>query len=114
MDEVEVVPIGTRPRPVSRGSQFLNYVFWLLYSLLIIRLLLVLIDARTRSGFVKLIVLVTDPFYAPFRGIVSSPDLGDTGMVLAVPILIALIVYAVLHLALHKLLQVVAYRQTSV
>lgn len=113
MNEDEVVPIGSRPRPVSRGSQFLNYVFWLLYSLLGIRLLLALMDARA-TGFVKFIAAVTDPFYAPFRGIVASPDVSGTGMVLAVPILVALVVYAILHLAIHKLLQVMAYRQTVV
>jgi uncharacterized protein YggT (Ycf19 family) len=113
MIEDDVVPIGSRPRPVSRGSQFLNYAFWLLYSLLSIRLLLALMDARA-TGFVKFIATITDPFYAPFRGIVSSPDVSGTGMVLVVPILVALVIYAFLHLAIHKLMQVMAYRQTVV
>jgi uncharacterized protein YggT (Ycf19 family) len=114
MDERDVEPIGSRPRPVSRGSQFVDYFFWLLYSLLAIRLLLVLMDARARTGFVQFIATITSPFYAPFEGIVASPEVGETGMVLAVPILVALVVYALLHLAIHKLLQVLAYRQTVV
>lgn len=113
MNEDEVVPIGTRPRPVSRGSQFLNYGFWLLYSLLSIRLLLALMDARG-TPFVRFIAAITDPFYAPFRGIVDSPDVTGTGMVLVVPILVALVVYLFLHLAIHKLMQIMAYRQTVV
>lgn len=114
MDEEVVVPIPGRPRPVSRGSQFIDYLFWLLYTLLFIRLLLVFVDARTWTGFVRFITAVTDPFYAPFRGIVGSPALADGGPTIAIPILIALVVYALLHLAIHKLLQVIAYRQTVV
>lgn len=114
MDEAHAVPIGSRPRPVSRGSQFIDYLFWLLYSLLIVRLLLVFVDARTWTGFVRFIQTVTDPFYAPFKGIVASPEIGPSGMVLAVPILVALVAYALLHLAIHKLLQMLAYRQTVV
>ncbi len=114
MNTDDVEPIGSRPRPVSRGSQFVDYFFWLLYSLLIVRLLLVLMDARTTTGFVRFIAAITNPFYAPFKGIVASTEVGTTGMVLAVPILVALVVYALLHLAIHKLLQVLAYRQTVV
>lgn len=114
MNDPDTVPIGSRPRPVSRGSQVLNYLFWLLYSLLIIRLLLIFVDARSWTGFVRFITVVTDPFYAPFKSIVASPQLGDTGMVLAVPILVALVAYSLLHLALRKLLHLFAYRQTVV
>jgi uncharacterized protein YggT (Ycf19 family) len=114
MNEPAVVPIGSRPRPVSRGAQIINYVFWVLYSLLLIRLLLVFVDARTWTGFVRFINIITDPFYAPFRGIVPSPELGETGLVLAVPILVAMLAYGLLHLAILKLLQMVAYRQTAV
>jgi uncharacterized protein YggT (Ycf19 family) len=113
MPDNDVVPIGSRPRPVSRGSQVVNYLFWLLYALLGLRLLLILMDARA-TGFVRLITVITDPFYAPFRGMVASPEVGAGGMVLAVPLLIALVVYALLQLAVHKLLEVLAYRQTVV
>ncbi len=114
MDEEHVVAIPGRPRPTSRGSQFLDYFFWLLYTLLFVRLLLVFVDARTWTGFVRFITAVTDPFYAPFRGIVGSPAVDGSNNVVAVPIMIAIVVYALLHLAIHKLLQVIAYRQTVV
>lgn len=114
MDEAHVVPIGSRPRKASRGSQFIDYLFWLLYSLFFIRLVLVFVDARTWTGFVRFIHTVTDPFYAPFKGIVASQEIEGTGMVLAVPILVALVAYGLLHLAIHKLLQVFAYRRTVV
>ncbi|MEP6591424.1 MAG: hypothetical protein ABJC19_09600 [Gemmatimonadota bacterium] len=114
MDDEIVVPIPGRPRPTSRTSQFINYAFWLLYSLLFIRLLLVFVDASTWTGFVRFINTVTDPFYAPFKGIVASQAIEGTNNVVAVPILIAIVVYALLQLAIHKLLRMFAYRQIEV
>ena len=114
MDDEIVVPIPGRPRPTSRTSQFINYAFWLLYSLLFIRLLLVFVEARSWTGVVRFINTVTDPFYAPFKGIVASQAVEGTNNVVAVPILIAIVVYALLHLAIHKLLRVIAYRQIEV
>ena len=35
--------------------------------------MLALIAARSGTGFVRFIATITDPFYAPFRGIVESP-----------------------------------------
>lgn len=114
MDDEVVVPIPGRPRPAARGYQLIDYIFWLIYTLLFIRLLLVFIDARSYVGFVRFITAVTNPFYAPFRGIVASPSVDGTGNVIAVPILIAIVVYALLHLAIHKLLVMIAYRRTQV
>lgn len=111
--ERTVVPIPGRPRGLARLSQFIDYAFWLLYTLLVIRLLLVFFDASSWAGFVRFIRVLTDPFYAPFRGIVPSQTV-DGGFTLAMPILIAMVVYGLLHLAIHKLLRVVAYRRTAV
>ena len=38
------------------------------------RFLLALMAARSTAGFVQFIVTVSNPFYAPFRGIVASPS----------------------------------------
>ena len=102
-----------RGRVAARGSQFLDYAFYVVYSLLGIRLVLALIAANSSNGFVKGIRAVTDPFYAPFRGIVSSPS-AEGGHTLVVPILIALVVYALLHAAINGLLRMVAQRKTTI
>lgn len=100
-------------RAVARFSQFLDYAFYVVYSLLGIRLVLALIAANSSSGFVIFIRAVTDPFYAPFRGIVSSPS-NAAGNMLVVPIGIALVVYVMLHLAINGLLRMVGHRKTTV
>jgi len=113
VSERTVVSIPGRPRGLARLCQFIDYAFWLLYTLLFIRLLLVFFDASSWAGFVRGIHVLTDPFYAPFRGIVPSQTV-DGGFTLAIPILIAMVAYGLLHLAIHKLLRLIAYRRTAV
>jgi uncharacterized protein YggT (Ycf19 family) len=109
----EVIAVSDRPRGFGRVSQFIDYLFWLLYSLLFIRLLLVFFHASASTGFVQFIDRITNPFYSPFRGIVASQEI-EGGFTLAIPILVAIVVYALLHLAINKLMRVMAYRRTVV
>ena len=103
----------TRARGVARVSQIVDYIFFVLYALLGLRFLLALLAARSSAGFVQFIVAVTDPFYRPFRGIVASPST-DSGHTLMVPLVIAIVVYALLHLAINGVLRIVAHRKTAV
>lgn len=102
-----------RVRVVARLSQVIDYIFYLIYALLAIRLLLALLAARSSTGFVQLIFTLTDPLYAPFRGIVGSPTAAG-GHTLALPIVIAIIVYALLHLGINGLLRLIAHRKTEI
>src|SRR5436190_11079637 len=102
-----------RARGVARISQIIDYIFFVLYALLGLRFLLALLAARSSAGFVRFIVAVTDPFYRPFRGIVASPTT-DGGHTLMMPLIIAIIVYALLHLAINGLLRIIAHRKTAV
>ena len=98
---------------MARLSQFIDFIFWLLYSLLVIRLLLVFFSANSWASFVRFVDTITNPFYAPFRGIVASQTVAGS-FTLAVPLLVAIVVYALLHLAINKLLRMMAYRRTAV
>lgn len=102
-----------RSRTLARVSQVIDYIFFVIYGLLVIRLILALMAARRSAGFVQFIYSVTDPFYAPFKGIVASPTT-ESGNVLAWPILIAMIVYALLHLGINGLLRLFAHRKTEI
>jgi hypothetical protein len=103
----------TRARGVARVSQVVDYIFFVLYALLGLRFLLALLAARSSAGFVRFIVAVTDPFYRPFRGIVNSPST-DGGHTLLVPLIIAIVVYLLLHLAINGLLRIIAHRKTAI
>ena len=101
-----------RGRVAARISQVVDYIFMLIYALLAIRLLLELFAARESAGFVQFVKSLTDPFYAPFKGIVASPS--ADGFTLALPVVIALVAYMVLHLAINGLLWLFAHRKTAV
>lgn len=102
-----------RARGAARWSQVIDYVFYVVYSLLAVRLVLALIAARPSTGFVRLIRAVTDPLYAPFRGIVPSPT-GEGGSILALPVVIAVAAYLLLHVGINGLLRMVAHRKTEI
>ena len=102
-----------RGRVAARISQVIDYLFFVLYALLAMRFLLALLAAKSSAGFVQFIVTVTNPFYEPFRGIVSSPRT-DGGHTLMMPLVIAFIVYILLHLGINGLLRMFAHRKTAV
>jgi len=100
-------------RAAARGSQYLDFAFYVVYALLTTRLLLALIAAQSDNGFVRLINTVTGPFYAPFRGIVASPS-AEGGFTLVLPIVIALGVYVALHAGINAALRMVGTRKTEI
>jgi hypothetical protein len=102
-----------RGRTIARVSQIVDYIFFLIYGLLTIRLLLELFAARESAGFVKFIKSATGLFYAPFEGIVPSPQAAG-GFTLALPIVVAIVVYMLLHLAINGLLRMFAHRKTAI
>jgi hypothetical protein len=102
-----------RARGVARISQIIDYLFYILYALLALRFLLALLAAKSSAGFVVFIVTVTNPFYGPFRDIVASPRT-DGGHTLMMPLLIAIIVYVLLHLGINGLLRMFAHRKTAI
>jgi YggT family protein len=91
---------------VQRVTLGVDYLFYLLYGLLTVRFVLSLLGAAETAGFVQLIQGMTDPFYAPFSGIVGSPSLN--GGVLDFPVVIALLAYVLLHIAVRGLLRLIA------
>ena len=101
-----------RARGMARISQVVDYIFYVIYALLAIRFLLALLAARSTAGFVKFINTISDPFYAPFKGIVAEPTAG--GAKLALSILLAIVVYAVLHMGINGLLRLFVHRKTEI
>ena len=102
-----------RGRGAARVSQVVDYIFYVIYALLGMRFLLALLAANSTAGFVQFIVTVTNPFYAPFRGIVASPRT-DQGHTLLLPIVVAIIAYVLLHLAINGVLRMLAHRKTEI
>ena len=102
-----------RGRAAARVSQVVDYIFFLIYAMLAVRLLLALMAAREGNAFVQFIKTISEPFYWPFKGIVASPTTPE-GFTLSLPIILALVVYIVLHLAINGLLRMMAHRKTGI
>ena len=102
-----------RGRGTARVAQFVDYGFGIIYGLLGIRLILALIAARPGAAFVQWIQAVTDPLYAPFRGILPNLT-SEGGYTLVLPVLFAIGMYAVLHLAVRGLLKLIGVPRTEI
>lgn len=101
-----VVTLERRSYIVARAVQGVDYLFYLLYGLLGIRFVLALLGASEQAGFVQFVNGLTSPFYAPFSNIVARPAVN--GGVMDFPLIIALLAYALLHLAVRGLLRLIA------
>ena len=110
--EKVVENIGAAQRQnVSRVVQFIWLVFGFLLALLGLRFFLLLIAANPENPFTRLVYNFTDLFMWPFAGLTSTPSAG--GMVLEIPAIIAMIVYALLAWALTSIVRIVFARSTS-
>lgn len=101
-----------RARGVARISQFVDYIFYLIYGIIGLEILLELIGARDSNGFKRFIDTLAAPLLAPFRGLVSEPSVG--AMQFRLSYIVAFIVYLLVHLAITALLRMVAHRRTTV
>lgn len=99
-------------RGAARASQVVDYLFYVIYTVLVARFVLVLLAANTSNAFVQFVTAVSDPFYAPFRDIVRDPS--SDGFTFSFSLLIAIGAYMVLHAGVNGLLRLFAHRKTSV
>jgi YggT family protein len=59
-------------------AQVLNLFFWVLYILLLIRILLSWVSAGRSSQLAELVFNLTEPFLAPLRRLVQASPLGGS------------------------------------
>jgi YggT family protein len=108
---VQAGALSRRRHVIGRVTQGVDYAFYLLYGLLGVRFVLALLGASAGAGFVRFINGITQPFYAPFSGIVERPAVN--GGVLDFPLIIAVLAYVLLHVAVRGLLRFMAGERTA-
>jgi len=101
-----------RARTLARVSQFVDYAFYLIYGLVGLEIALELLGARQASGFKRFLDALTMPLLAPFKGLMPDPAVGSFQLMLSY--VIAVVVYALLHLAINGLLRLFVSRKASV
>jgi uncharacterized protein YggT (Ycf19 family) len=102
----------SRGRSVARGSQVIDYVFYLVYGIIGLAIALHAIGASQSAGFMRFVDALAYPFVAPFRGIMRDPAVGSFRFLLSY--MVALAVYLLLHLAVNGLLRIFTERKTAV
>ena len=101
-----------RGRTAARGSQVIDYLFFLVYGIVGVATVLEAIGARESSGFKQFMDAVAWPFVAPFRGVMNDPAVGSSRLMLSY--FVALGAYLMLHLAINGMLRLFATRKTVV
>ena len=96
---------------VTKATEVIWLLVGILEGLLALRVLLKVIAANPGNSFASFIYGFTDFFLAPFFGITGSP--AAAGVVLEIPTIIAMFVYALLAWALVKLIWVIFSPTTS-
>jgi len=91
-----------------KASQLIWLAFGILEGLIILRIGLKLIGANPESPVVILIYGITGLFLIPFAGLIASPTLG--GMELEISSMFAVAVYALISVALERLVWLIFYR----
>jgi hypothetical protein len=92
-------------------SQVIWLMFGILEGMILLRVALKLIAANPANPFASLVYGVTDLFLWPFYGLTGTPSFG--GIVLEVPSMIALIVYALISWVFVKVVWLLLYRAPS-
>jgi hypothetical protein len=105
--------IAYRRKKLARVVQVIDFIFCVIYVLLGTRLLLGMMAANSNSGFVQLVKSLTEPFYAMFKGIVQSPT-AEGGYTFALPILVAIGAWALLHWFVRSIAKLIAYRRSDI
>jgi uncharacterized protein YggT (Ycf19 family) len=101
-----------RARDVARISQVIDYVFYLIYGIILLEIVLDLAGAREGNSFRRLIDGLATPLVSPFRGLLE--DLAKGQFRLKLSFIFALIVYLLVHMAINGLLRMFAHRKTAV
>jgi uncharacterized protein YggT (Ycf19 family) len=111
-EAVETERETKRGRSAARISQFVDYLFWLIYGIIALQFMLRLLGARPGSGFVQFIAALSRPLLAPFERIVPSRSVQEHPV--DVSDLLALVVYMLIHLAINGVFRLVAHRKVEV
>lgn len=118
MHEQAVAEVATTDREVAttrvvaRGSQILDFVFYLIYGIIGLQILFDLLGARKTNAIREFVDLLSTPLLAPFRNLLPDPTTGRFQF--RVSYLMALVIYLLLHLTIKALLRLVAHRRTAI
>ena len=96
----------TRPTGATMVSRIVVVIFGLIQLLIGARIVLLALDAREGNALVAGILALSQPFVAPFEGILNSDALAAGGAVLDLAAVLALIGWTIVELVLLTILRI--------
>ncbi len=96
----------TRPTGATMAARIVVVVFGLIQLLIGARIVLLALDARDGNALVAGILALSQPFVAPFEGILNSDALAAGGAVLDLAAVLALIGWTIVELVLLAVLRI--------
>ena len=97
---------GYRPSGSTLASRVTILVFGIIQALLVVRILLLLLDARRGNDLVSIILSASQPFVAPFEGMFRVDALADGGSTLDVAAIAALVALTIVELVILAALRI--------
>lgn len=85
---------------IVRVRQFVDYFFCVGYGIIGLQIVLDLAGAHNESGFKRFLNKITYPVLGPFEGIFQDPVFNDRFHI-RISYFVALLVYSLIHLAVH-------------
>ena len=90
----------TGPGPSETTRRIIYLVFGLIQLVIGARIVLLLLDAREGNALVSFILNLSQPFVAPFEGILHSNSLHSAGSVLDLAAILALVGWTILEVVI--------------
>jgi len=110
-------PAATAPR--GRGlagtlARIVTFLFGILQALLILRIVLLLLNANQDNEIVAAVLTITDPFVEPFRGMFQLDEVtGAKGSILDIAAIVALIAWTLIETLIVSVLGLFRRRSRS-
>lgn len=95
----------THNRSVWKATQIIWYIAGVIVTLLIVRAILALLGANLENAFANFIYVITDPFVAPFRGLLQIGEFQAGVSRLEVETLLAALVYLLVAWGIAKAIE---------
>ena len=98
--------VSRGPGPLYYARRIMSLLFGVLFTLLIIRIVLLLLVANPGNEIVDFVYSVTEPFVAPFRGIFQFDQVVSGDATLDIAAIVALIGWLLIYVLIMAILRI--------
>ena len=98
--------VAYRPSGAELARRIVVFLFGVIQGLIVLRIILLLLNAREGNDLVSFILNMSQIFVAPFIGILGRDELASSGSVLDLAAIIALVGWTILEFVILALLNV--------